>query len=54
MTIFHKPEDYSAFQRVLEEAVERTKTRLLAYCVMLTHLLCQAPHNQCYVKLRIM
>ena len=23
MTIFHKPEDYAAFERVLEEAVER-------------------------------
>jgi len=36
MTIFEKPEDYAAFERVLEEAVERTKTRLLAYCVMST------------------
>jgi putative transposase len=37
MTIFQKPEDYAAFERVLEEAVERTKTRLLAYCVMPSH-----------------
>jgi putative transposase len=37
MTIFEKPEDYAAFERVLEEAVERTKTRLLAYAVMPTH-----------------
>ena len=37
MTIFEKPEDFAAFERVLEEAVERTKTRLLAYSVMSTH-----------------
>jgi len=37
MPIFEKPEDYAAFERVLEQAVERTKTRLLAYCVMSTH-----------------
>jgi putative transposase len=37
MTIFEKPEDFAAFEGVLEEAVERTKTRLLAYCVMSTH-----------------
>jgi putative transposase len=30
MTIFEKPDDYAAFERVLEEAIERTKTRLLA------------------------
>ena len=33
MTIFEKAEDFAAFERVLEEAVERTKTCLLAYCV---------------------
>ena len=37
MTIFDKPEDYDAFGRVLEEAVDRTETRLLAYCVMPNH-----------------
>jgi putative transposase len=37
MTIFKKPEDYEAFLRVLEAAVERTQTRLLAYCVMPNH-----------------
>ena len=37
MTIFEKAEDFAAVERVLEEAVERTKTRLLAYCVMSTH-----------------
>jgi len=37
MTIFEQPEDYEAFERVLEEAVERTQTRLLAYCLMPNH-----------------
>jgi putative transposase len=35
--IFDKPDDYAAFEQVLEAAVERTKTRLLAYCVLPTH-----------------
>ena len=37
MTIFETDEDYAAFESVLEEAVERTRTRLLAYCVMPNH-----------------
>ena len=37
MRIFDKPEDYEAFEVVLAEAVERTRTRLLAYCVMPNH-----------------
>ena len=37
MTIFEKPEDYAAFLRVLEEALQRTRTRLLACCVMPGH-----------------
>ena len=37
MRIFEKPEDYEAFELVLAEAVERTRTRLLAYCVMPSH-----------------
>ncbi len=37
MTIFEKPEDFAAFEGVLAEAVERTQTRLLAYCVMSSH-----------------
>ena len=36
-TIFEKDQDYEAFERVLAEAVERTKTRLLAYCLMPNH-----------------
>jgi len=37
MKIFEKDEDYAAFEAVLEEAVERTAMRLLAYCVMPNH-----------------
>ena len=37
MTIFDADGDYEAFERVLAEAVERTATRLLAYCVMPNH-----------------
>lgn len=36
-TLFADAEDYAAFERVLEEAVERTGTRLLTYCVMPNH-----------------
>jgi putative transposase len=37
MRIFEDDDDYRAFERVLAEAVERTETRLLAYCVMPNH-----------------
>ncbi len=37
MTIFEKPDDYLAFEKVLAEAIERTQTRLLAYCLMPNH-----------------
>jgi hypothetical protein len=37
MTIFYKQDDYEAFERTLEEAVERTGTRLLSYCLMPNH-----------------
>ena len=37
MTIFEQDEDYAAFERVLVEAVGRTQTRLLAYCLMPNH-----------------
>lgn len=37
MKIFRRDEDYQAFEAVLQEAVERTETRLLAYCVMPNH-----------------
>jgi putative transposase len=35
--IFKGDADYEAFERVLLEAVERTRTRLLSYCVMPNH-----------------
>jgi putative transposase len=37
MTIFKNDDDYEAFERILTEAVERTQTRLLAYCLMPNH-----------------
>ena len=37
MTIFEDGADYEAFEKVLEQAVERTEMRLLAYCVMPNH-----------------
>ena len=37
MTIFEKPQDYEAFEQILQEAVDRTAMRLLAYCVMPNH-----------------
>jgi len=37
MKIFEKNEDYKAFERVLEQAVERIEMRWLAYCVMPNH-----------------
>ena len=37
MTIFGKEPDYEAFENVLLEAVARTETRLLAYCLMPNH-----------------
>ncbi len=35
--IFEGEADYEAFEKVLAEAVERSRTRLLAYCVMPNH-----------------
>jgi putative transposase len=37
MTIFDKPEDYDAFERILEEAVDRIKMRVLAWAIMPSH-----------------
>jgi putative transposase len=37
MTIFGDDGDYVAFEKVLAEAVERTQTRLLAYCLLPNH-----------------
>ena len=37
LPIFEKDGDYDAFERILADAVERTGTRLLAYCLMPNH-----------------
>ena len=37
LTIFEEQGDYEAFETVLTEAVQRTQTRLLAYCLMPNH-----------------
>src|SRR3989338_289077 len=36
-TIFHTPEDYQHFERLLEEAAQRTSMRILAYVLMPNH-----------------
>jgi putative transposase len=35
--IFDTPADYDAFERILEEAIEKFSMRLLAYCIMPNH-----------------
>ena len=35
--IFNTDEDYDLFERVLEEAKERSSMRILSYCVMPNH-----------------
>lgn len=37
ITLFEKEGDYAAFERVLTEAVKRSKMRLLSYCLMPNH-----------------
>ena len=37
MRIFDDDADYEAFERILAQAVARTQTRLLAYCLMPNH-----------------
>ena len=37
LPIFESDGDFAAFERVLTEAVERTQTRLLSYCLMNNH-----------------
>jgi putative transposase len=36
-TIFHKDEDYAAFERVMAEAWQRIPVRILSYCLMPNH-----------------
>ena len=37
MTIFHKPGDYAAFVKILEQGRRRTGMRILGYCLMRNH-----------------
>ena len=37
MRLFHKPDDYEAFERVLAEGFERYPVDLLTYCIMPNH-----------------
>ena len=37
LLLFEQPGDYSAFEKVLGEAFERTKIRIAAYCLMPNH-----------------
>jgi len=37
LELFHKPDDYAAFERVMGEAHEKLPIRILAYCVMPNH-----------------
>jgi putative transposase len=37
LALFEKREDYAAFERVLEEAVQQHPMRILAYCIMPNH-----------------
>ncbi|WP_454064994.1 transposase [Candidatus Nitrospira salsa] len=37
LPLFKTPADYTAFEQVLQETVERTSTRLAAYCLMPNH-----------------
>ncbi|MFI5379850.1 MAG: transposase [Tepidisphaerales bacterium] len=36
-TLFHKDQDYAAFERVLAEACQHVPIRILAYCLMPNH-----------------
>jgi putative transposase len=35
--VFHKPEDYASFCRLVQEAADRVRMRVLAYCLMPNH-----------------
>jgi hypothetical protein len=51
MRLFRKAADFAAMQQVLEGNIERTKARLLAYCLMSNH--CPAnPRSRPVVAIR--
>src|SRR3990172_11893295 len=35
--LFHKTEDFEAFERMMVEAIERSQIRLFAYCLLPNH-----------------
>jgi putative transposase len=37
LPLFEKPQDYAAFEKILQEAFERTRIRIAAYCLMPNH-----------------
>jgi putative transposase len=37
LPLFQKPGDYTAFEKILQEAVSRTHIRIAAYCLMPNH-----------------
>ena len=45
MTLFEKPADYEAFERVLAEAAGHVRMRLLTYCLMHNHWHTHAPQE---------
>ncbi len=42
--LFRKEADFEAFERIMIEAREKPPTRILAWCVMRNHGLCEASH----------
>ena len=37
LTVFEEDQGYAAFERILEETLERSSTRILEYCLMPNH-----------------
>ncbi len=52
--VFGDDRDRLAYLERLEQYRERFGFSVYAYVLMANHYLCGAPHNQCYVKFRIM
>ncbi len=44
-TLFDKEDDFLAFERVMEETLRTRPMRLVAYCLLSNHVLCEASHN---------
>jgi putative transposase len=52
--IFMGARGQQSFLDLLADIARLWKVEIYAYCLMDNHYLCGAPHNTCYVKLRIM